>query len=311
MIPIAAALRWKFYCATLKARADITPARTRKLTFWRFTLYFKSLGYYTYLALFPYRLGVYHEYLYTYGLSLKETVEWERSIDRYFFIGAGVIYLLVTNLIWNYGPAVFGLYWFVLFISLWCNYPTTLQQAIAERYLYLPIAGLMFFVASMILGIPDPVLRVVAFAVVFVAYGVRLLLHLWSFEDLYFQVDHNLLNFPDNYAVWTWKGQVERLRGSYFTALEAWFRGWKLRKTDFRLCNNIAILLANIGQFDEAEGFLKLAGQNLPEDIQEEASKHINNCLAMIAAEKAKIKQQQNLIIKATHVPFYRGVKKK
>ncbi len=144
-----------------------------------------------------------------------------------------------------------------------------------------------------------------AFLILFVYYSGRLITHLQSFRDIYFQVDHNLLEFPDCYAVWTWKGQVERKRGSMFTALEAWFRGWKMRKHDFRLCNNIAVMLTELGQYNEAEDFIMLAGQNLPEDLKDKAQAHLNMMLADIRAQRDKLNPR---IIKSGKQPFYKGI---
>lgn len=301
LIPFMAVFKWRYCYKIIKDKTDITPKRTKKFTLRRIILYFKTLGYYFCLGVLPVRLGVYHNYLYSYGLTEEETRTWEK-LDIYFFVGLGVMYVLITNLFWNYNLVIFGLFWFVALISQWCNFPVTIQQAIAERYIYLPLAGLMFFISSMIMELPDP-WRGYAFVAFFVYYAGRMIIHTESFRNIYFQVDHNLLNFPYCYAVWTWKGQVERARGAYFTALEAWFNGWKLRKHDFRLCNNIAVLLANIGQFKEAEDFLILAGQNLPEDIKDQAKKHIDGMLVDIRAARYKLTPHQTI-----KRPFYRDI---
>ncbi len=147
--------------------------------------------------------------------------------------------------------------------------------------------------------------NLIIYSVYFTYLFTRLILHLQSFRDIYFQVDHNLLNFPSNYAVYTWKGQVERKRGSMFTALEAWFRGWKMRKHDFRLCNNIAVMLTELGQYNEAEDFIMLAGQNLPEDLKDKAQAHLNMMLADIRAQRDKLNPR---IIKSGKQPFYKGI---
>ncbi len=149
LIPVMAVIKFKHCKKVLKYKLDITPTRTKKLTFFRIVLYFKTLGYYFCLAFIPTRLGVYHDYLYTYGLTEAETRAWEKP-DRFFFIGLAVIYVLITNLLWNYNPAVFGLFWFVALISQWCNFPITIQQAVAERYIYLPSIGLYYCLANMI-----------------------------------------------------------------------------------------------------------------------------------------------------------------
>jgi MFS family permease len=253
-------------------------------------IFFKSLGYYTCFALFPTRLGIYHKYLYTYGLSKKDDAECER-IDKFFFVGVAVIYVLVTNLIWNYSPAVFGLLWFVLFIGQWCNI-IQIQQAISDRYAYLPTAGMMFFLSSMMMSIPDYTIRVMVFTAFIVFYFVRLQLHIPSYKDLDNCIDYNALNFPELYVIWTWRGQLAKQRNSFFTALEYWFRGWRLRPVDFRLNNNIAVMLTDLGYLKDAEEFLNNAEANMLPEHTKIAGEFIAHERARIAAAKEILRKQ-------------------
>jgi hypothetical protein len=254
-------------------------------------IFLKSLGYYTCFTLFPTRLGIYHKYLYTYGLSKKDDAECER-LDKFFFVGVAVIYVLITNMIWNYSLAVFGLLWFVLFIGQWCNV-IQIQQAIAERYILLPAVGMMVFLSGMIMSIPDYTMRVMIFTAFLVYYFVRLQLHIPSYKDLDNCIDYNALNFPDLYVIWTWKGQLAKSRNSFFTALEYWFRGWKLRPVDFRLNNNIAVMLTDLGHIKDAEEFLNNAEANMLPEHTKIASEFITHERKRIAAAKEIIRRKE------------------
>jgi tetratricopeptide (TPR) repeat protein len=297
LVPVMFLIKRKRISGALGHKWSITPAVTKKPSLKRIILFFKSIGYYTCLTLFPTRLGVYHDYLYTYGLSEEETKQWHKP-DLFALLGLGVMsvtgYCLVTS--WA-SPVTLGLLWFVLFIAQWCNFPTTLQQAIAERYLSLPLIGAMYALVNIIYLIPDEAhfitwgvfLKPILLTAFVVGFAVRLHLHITSYRNIHYQIDHNLANFPDNYAIWTWKGQEEKNRGAFFTAIEAWFQGWKLRKTDFRLNNNIAVLLTQVGQIDQAMDFLKLAEENIPKDQMEAGLAYIRGARNDILEMKRKM----------------------
>jgi len=260
----------KYHRGVVKLRYSRATSQAKRLTYKKAIVFCKSLGYYMCLSLIPTKLGVYHDYLYNYCLTDKDNNEGER-VDRFFWIGLIILYLLITNYIFNYNEAMFGLFWFVLFIAQWCNI-MTLQQAIAERYLYLPLAGVMYMISNMILATTYPGYIYIA---IFVYYLTRFQIQIGSFKNAMNCAEYNILNFPKLYACWTWKGQIARESGRFFTALESWFEGWKLRKNDFRLNNNIAIMLTEMGFFDDAEGFLNHIEANAIPEQAENIQKHI------------------------------------
>jgi len=300
-IPIMFIIKRKRISGALGHKWSITPPVTKKPSLKRIILFFKSIGYYTCLTLFPSRLGVYHDYLYTYGLSDDDTNKWHKP-DLFALLGLGVMSVTGYCLIAYYRePVTFGLLWFVLFIAQWCNFPTTLQQAIAERYLSLPLIGAMYALINAIYLIPDPIIRTILLTVFIVGFAVRLNIHIPSYRNIHYQIDHNLVNFPDNYAIWTWKGQEEKNRGAFFTAIEAWFQGYKLRKFDFRLNNNIAVLLTQVGQLDTAMEFLKVAEQSIPKDQMAAGMEYIrgarNDILEMKRKMELDARQNKSRII--------------
>jgi hypothetical protein len=289
LIPAMLLIFRKRYMPAVNFKYSCAPTQTKKISPWRIMLYFKSLGYYTVLGLFPLRLGVYHEYLYTYGLSKKETDHWHK-LDLCAIFGLLVFSLFIWCVIYfRTSPVTAGLFWYMAMISQWCNCPITMQQAIAERFIYLALVGLMVAVVNAIYLIGDPVIQAALLGAIFMGYLVRMLCHIESYKNIYRQIDYNILNFPNSHAAWTWKGSEEKNRGCPFTALEAWFEGWKLRKNDFRLNNNIAVLLTDQYQFDQALDFLKLASENIPPDQKEEGEAYIRNAINRITEMKRQI----------------------
>jgi len=293
LIPSMMWLFRKRFMPAVENKYNMAPKKTRSISPWRIMLYFKSLGYYTALGLFPLRLGVYHEYLYTYGLSEKETKHWHK-LDIYAIFGLLVFSLIAWCVIFfRTSPVTIGLFWYLAMISQWCNCPITMQQAIAERFIYLALVGLMVAVVNAIYLIGDPVIQAALLGAIFMGYLVRMLCHIESYSNIYSQIDYNILNFPQSHAAWTWKGSEEKARGCPFTALEAWFEGWKLRKTDFRLCNNIAVLLTDQWQFEQALDFLKIASENIPPDQQEEGQAYLMNAMNRIKEMKRRLDLEQ------------------
>jgi hypothetical protein len=137
----------------------------------------------------------------------------------------------------------------------------------------------------------------IIFTAFFVFYLVRLWWHIPSYKDIHAQIAHNLINFPKNFAVYTWKGQEEKNRGAPFLALENWFLGWKLRKHDFRLNNNLAVLLTDLGQIEEAEKHLKICEANIPVDQKERGEEYIRHAQNRLIDLKRQAELVQRKII--------------
>ncbi len=265
----------------ISGRLSVATGKGREFSIKKIIVSLKTLGYYTCLAVFPARLGIYHQFLYTYSLSDADNKHWEK-IDKYFWVGCLVIGILFYGWFWYYNQAVFGLYWFVLLLFVWLNI-ISLNQSIAERYLYLPLIGMMYCLANIL---PDYLILAL-----FVAYWVRLQLHIPAYDNINNCFEYGKLNFPDCYVYYTWEGQVHKRQGRFFMALEAWMQGYKMRPTDFRLNNNIAVMLTDMGYLTDAEAFLKNAEDNLIPEQKEAAQK-------FLAHEKARIVTAREILKK-------------
>lgn len=134
----------------VKAKEDTSTKTMIALTPNKLVLYFKSFWYYLLLSLFPARLGMYHTWMYTFGVSKADNEYWFKK-SWGFWVGLPVFILYVTTMFYFWRtPLGFGMFWWVLFISPFCHLKTV-QQAIAERYNYLPNVGLMYGLAWAIL----------------------------------------------------------------------------------------------------------------------------------------------------------------
>lgn len=275
----------------LKARLEQTVGKGSSISPVKILIALKTLGYYTCLAILPIRLGIYHKYLYTYSLSVEDNKLWERT-DKFFWIGLAVFLTLLIGYFFNYNQTIFGLFWFFIFIAPFLNL-MSLGQPIAERYCYLALIGIMYSLSNLIMLIPDYSTKLVVITAYFIYLFTRLQFHIPAYKNIEACVDYNIMNFPNMHAVWLWKGQLDRKNGSYFTALEAWFKGWRLRKTDFRLNNNIAVMLTELGFLNDAEEFLKNAEQTIIPEQKDIAMKYITEQRKIIANERQRLRNQE------------------
>lgn len=284
LLKIAKDERW-----VMKYRISHATGRGKTINWKKGIIAGKCLAYYFSLILFPVRLGIYHTFMYTYSLSEKDNEYWERP-DRYFWFGCVLLAVLAYGWCFNYSEIVFGLFWFVILIAQWTNV-ISLNQSVGERYTYAAMIGLMYSVVNCLTLIPNTAIRYSLFTAIFIAYWVRLQFTLPAYYSMEHMVDYNRWNFPDLYVVWTWKGQLEKRRSSFFTALEYWFRGWRMRPIDFRLNNNIAVMLTDLGRLDDAEAFLKNAEKNMIPEQKVIAG-------AFIEKERGRIAQAREAMMK-------------
>lgn len=83
-------------------------------------------------------------------------------------------------------------------------------------------------------------------------YSFRLIPVVSSYRNLHTYIQAQLANFPTMYAGYTWLGAVKKDQGRKYCALEAYQDGMKCRPADYRLRNNTAVLLTELGYLEEA-----------------------------------------------------------
>jgi hypothetical protein len=226
----------------------------KKIDLKKLIIVFKTLGHYAYLCIFPIRLGMCHEYLSVFGLTKKETDKYMK-LDIFFFLGIGIVLVVLANLIWKFYTPLFGLLWFLIFTLQWLNF-IVISHLISERYVYLANIGLMYLLASLIIGTP--------FMWIFLTfYAVRLFYFIPAYKDIVCYWKSNTENFPIVAMGWNQLGLAQLQFGNTGSALDSWIRGVQERPNDFRLNYNTANLLLGCGQAVEALRFVKVAEENL------------------------------------------------
>lgn len=228
----------------------------REISFRKIIVCLKTLGYYTRLCLFPFKLGMCHKYLHEYGLTKRET-ENSFTFDKYFWFG--IVTLLIIPLGLLLGNDMFGLVWFVLLMVQWCNF-IVLNHPICERYTYLANVGLMFILAKTLLTIPYGIYLA---CVIGTFYATKLSFFLPVYKTNFAYFRSNKEEFKDVAIAYNQEG-LEAIRfGQPNTALDVFMSGLFCRPYDFRLNFNSANLLIGMGRLEQARYFVYRAEQSL------------------------------------------------
>lgn len=216
----------------------------------------KTFGYYTMLAILPFKITFYHAFLQSLAGAGKEkgyTVK-----DRFFWIGFLFIVSIVCYWVlvpWN--MVSFGLLWWCICIAPFLNL-FRMSQEIAERYIYLPNVGLMFVLASAISFSP------VLVAVFLSMYATRMWFVMDMYQDDYYLIEHSCLNSPNSWFAWHVRGMKRWETQSHQEALIIWTMARLISPKEFKINVNIATTLLQGGHHKESLQYLKIAEDNIP-----------------------------------------------
>lgn len=222
-----------------ESNAELRAIKLRKLI-----VAFKTLGYYLINTTLALRLGYYHNYLFLHGVS-AETNKDSYKIDKYFFIGiAFVVLTLWTRDI--------GLLWFLICIMQWCNL-ISFNQTIANRYIYLGNAGLMFSIAALLIKFP------VLAAVLLTYYVTKLVSFIVFYKNEYWSIEYSCMEQPDFFYPWQNRAVHCFQNGNYHGALGNMIKCNEMRPNDWKILYNLCqiyMMLGNLGAsrkyYDEA-----------------------------------------------------------
>ena len=281
LIPILFFINRKNISRVLNTRLAIITESQKRISLKKITLSIKTFGYYLTHCLFPRRLGMYHTFLASYGLSKDDDECWLKINDKYFWLGVISIIVVTSGIISDYSGVRFGLIWFCLGIGLWLNLKM-INQPIGERFCYLPNVGLMLALAHLVNG---NTILITAFSVY---YATRLWLHMGAYKDDFKFTEYNLydVNYPDQFTAWRMKGNSERNLGRPFKALESYYAGFLVRPRDLQINFLIAQLLAGIGFYNEAIEHLDKAEASQYYDIKSGVSTAIPLLKQLILEKK-------------------------
>lgn len=208
----------------------------------------KSLGYYFINALFALRLGYYHKYLFLHGVNVETNKE-SYKIDKYFFIGIGVILLTLYTMIWTKN---IGMAWFCLCISQWCNV-ISFNQTITNRYIYMPNVGLTLFISSLLLYYPPLAM------ILFTYYATKLIPFLIFYKNEYWSIEHSCMEQPDFFYPWQNRAVHCFQNNNYHGALGNMLKANELRPNDWKILYNLSQIYMLLGNLTACKEYYELA----------------------------------------------------
>ena len=146
-----------------------------------------------------------------------------------------------------------------------------IHQEIAERYCYLPSVGLMVFLSTLIYH--SPVLS----AIFVTMYATKLWFYMDSYTDDYYLTETASLNSPDAWFSWHVRAMKRWEMKSHQEAFILWSMAHRISPREFKINFNLATALKLSGRAKEAEQFLKIAEDNVPEGQEEQTSKMLSD----------------------------------
>lgn len=256
-VPFLWMFYWKNFRGNVKNKMDkemLTEDKSIKPE--KLVLAIKTFGFYTTLAIIPFKNTFYHSFLASAagcGRDKAYTMN-----DRFFWLGIAYLTAIgwyCTHTPWN--MVSFGLLWWCVCLAPFCNF-IKLSQEIAERYMYLPNCGLMIVLATVLIHSP-------ALIGVFLAmYATKMWFYMDAYQDDYYLVEAACLNSPQSWFAWHVRGMKRWDQKSYQEAVIIWTMARILSPKEFKVNFNLATALAMSGHGEEAKKFIDICEKNIP-----------------------------------------------
>jgi len=229
-------------------------------------IFIKTYGFYLTLCLIPFRITFYHHFLQSMAGSQKE--RWHSIWDKFFWIGLAGIIGTVTFACLHWGPLAWAILAFLLTVAPFCNVVRA-NQEIAERFVTLPNAFLMYALAQVIAPHAPWVTAFLAF------YATRTFYTIIMYKDEYFITELAILEDPHAWWAWHCRAMKRWDTQSYKEALILWVMAKLLSPKEFKVLMNIAACLRLLKNDAEADQYLKMAQENIVAGQEKEAEDFI------------------------------------
>lgn len=254
----------------------------------KFIILFKMFGYTFWHCLFPRRMSFYHMFMERFGFSDEDNKYWY-SLNKDFWVGLvtliGVICCTALN--WN-TPLGFGLYWYVIFISMWLQFPLGFTQAISERVYYLPNIGLMYALSYALRDYPYVLVAV------FVYYLTKLYNYMPAYKNINEFYRYALNEFPDQFRARAHVVQRNLQENRIFFCLRDCGIGLKLNPSDNTLNLLMCQSLMSLGAWGKAEEYLNTARKTIIPGQEKTIARTIDSFQVIIN----KMKSDPNTVLK-------------
>jgi len=243
--------------------------------------FIKTYGYYMFLCLVPWRIALYHSFLWGVGVTKRYNQDAYRP-DKSFWLGLLLMCFTVSTISWFWGtPLSFGLLWFFVNILMWCNF-ITLQQQISERCVHTANIGLMYALAYVIS--PHPI----AIAVVMTFYLTRLWFIMPMYKNEYWHTEYSKTESPRCAYIWVSKGLKKNAMKDYVGAFYDFMEARHITPWEFKANFNAANMAIIMQDFNTAENLLNDASKCPYQGSQRKLNKLISVSREVIKQAKEK-----------------------
>jgi hypothetical protein len=252
VVPVGGGLAFLFGKDKIKAKIasrkkDFNADNENHEITWRKSiLYVKTIGYHFCNCVLPLNPAMYHDFLYYFG-GTEEGNKNGYAINGDFWKGAVVVTLLAYLIIFQHS---FWAFWFVLFISQWCNvYQVTMSAS--DRYCSIANVGVMCLLAEWILKLPDPyrTVAVCGLGAVYVVKYQPLFMAYRSVENFW---QYHIFMVPNIIGPRYFLYKYFIAKKEVFQAIGVLRQGLRYRPTDFKLLLGMMECLFAIGQIKRA-----------------------------------------------------------
>ena len=240
-----------------------TNSEMRAVKIKKFIPFIKTYIYYLALCIFPWNLGLEHDYLRGFGTN-KTDNEKGYKLDWIFWVGLGVfltvVGLSIYGIIKGWMPLSWGLFWFTINIAMFCNF-VTYQQQVATRYAYLANIGLMYALASVIIHYP------IAITAFLVAYLIRLIYVQEMYLNDWWAVEYTIREFKKMHYMWLMRGVKKFMQRDHLGAMYDFNEAYQHKPYDLKVLFNLATTYFILGDVVKAREFLDKARNNVYDEL--------------------------------------------
>lgn len=239
----------------------------QKITWKKLILYVKSIGFNLFHCIFPHKPSMYHDFLYGFGHT-EEANKKGYALNFDFYKGLVACAIIGYTFTTEYA---FWAFWFVVFISQWCNlYQVTMNSA--DRYCSLPNIGVMITLAGFISKLPSPYSHIVytGFAVFYIMKYIplfRAYIDLDTFHKYHIDLD------PEAVSSRFFLSKIYVARKDAHSAFALIKEGLKYKPYDFKLLLMFIECMIHMGKIQQALRAMDYTEKYIPIGEEEDCKK--------------------------------------
>jgi len=260
----------KFFKAVKFKGKSETVVEDRVFHWRKLILAAKTVGFYFFACLVPYRIAFFHNFLQSCaGNEIMRKKAY--SFCRYFWIGfLAMAGFIAYSVLVPWSITHWGLLWFFIAIAPFSNIKRN-NQEIADRFCYIANIGLMVALASIITQYPLIAIGWLC------TYSAVMWTVMGMYRDDYWIIEFSVVNDPHTWFAWQTRGMKRWDNQSYREALIMWVMAKMISPKEFKLLFNIAVVLRLLKNVKESDEYLKLAEDVIIPGQEKDAHEVIDN----------------------------------